>query len=70
MTLSSARLLDDVLMRKCDEYRRGYANILYCWEMLDQRAEVLKFQVARDEPHTKIGNGEGGGGRRGGSVMA
>ena len=25
--------------------------------MLDQRAEVLKFQVARDEPHTEIGNG-------------
>ena len=45
-----------MLTRKCDEYRRSYANILYCWEMLDQRAEVLKFQVARDDPHTEIGN--------------
>ena len=57
VTFCSARLLDDVLTHKCDEYRRSYANILYCWEMLDQRAEVLKFQVARDESHIEIGNG-------------
>jgi len=48
-------LLDDLLTRKCEEYRRSYANILYSWGMLDRRAEVLKFQVARKDSHREIG---------------
>lgn len=51
----NCRLLDDLLTCKCDEYRRSYANILYRWEMLTQRAEVLKFQVVRKESQMKIG---------------
>ncbi len=52
---SLIRLLDDLLTRKCDEYRRTYANILYSWGMLDQRAEILKFQSHRKDTSKDIG---------------
>ena len=41
------RLLDPLLTRQCDEYRRVYADILYAWDLLDKRSEVLKYQVGR-----------------------
>lgn len=41
------RLLDPLLTRQCDEYRRVYADILYAWNLLDKRSEVLKYQVGR-----------------------
>ena len=53
--LHPPRLLDDLFTCKCDEYRRCYANILYRWDLLPQRAEVLKFQVTRREGQMKIG---------------
>ena len=52
------RLLDDLLTRKCDEFRRSYTNILYSWGMLNQRAEVLKFQVTQPDTPLEIGEGE------------
>lgn len=33
------------MLRQCDEYHRSYADILYVWELLNQRAEILKFQL-------------------------
>ena len=35
------------MLRQCSEYHRSYADILYSWQLLDQRAEILKFQVTR-----------------------
>eukprot|EP00731_Ephydatia_muelleri_P020820 Em0013g547a len=37
-------LMDDHLTRRSSEYQRCYANVLYCWDLLNQRAEVLKCQ--------------------------
>ena len=48
-------LLDSLLIRQGDEYRRCYANILYRWELLEQRAEVIKLQSTTNEDHTRIG---------------
>ena len=48
-------LLDKLLVRHGDEYRRCYANILYQWQLLEQRAEVVKLQSSSNEDHTKIG---------------
>ncbi len=36
-----------MLSRQCDEYRRVYADILYAWDLLDKRSEVLKYQVGK-----------------------
>lgn len=41
------RLLDPLMTRQCDEYRRVYADILYAWDLLDKRSEVLKYQTAK-----------------------
>lgn len=43
----SLRLLDSAMLRQCDEYHRSYADILYAWQLLDQRAEILKFQAGQ-----------------------
>ena len=48
------RLLDPLLTRQCDEYRRSYANILYAWNLLDKRSEVLKYQVGKQVQSGKI----------------
>ena len=49
-------LLDALLVRQGDEYRRCYANILYKWQLLEQRAEVVKLQSSStSEDHHKIG---------------
>ena len=48
-------LLDRLLIRQGDEYRRCYANILYRWQLLEQRAEVVKLQSTPSEDHTLIG---------------
>ena len=48
-------LLDSLLIRQGDEYRRCYANILYQWQLLEQRAEVIKLQSTPSEDHTQIG---------------
>ena len=40
-----SRLLDTVMLRQCSEFHRAYADILYSWQLLDQRAEILKFKV-------------------------
>ena len=37
-------LMDDHLTHRSSEYQRCYANVLYCWDLLNQRAEVLKCQ--------------------------
>ena len=37
-------LLDETLSKQCAEYQRCYADILYRWGLLTQRAEVLKHQ--------------------------
>lgn len=42
--LCTYSLMDDHLTRRCTEYQRCYANVLYCWDLLNQRAEVLKCQ--------------------------
>ena len=48
-------LLDQLLVQQGDEYRRCYANILYCWQLLEKRAEVVKLQSKPSDDHTKIG---------------
>ena len=48
------RLLDPLLTRQCDEYRRAYANILYAWDLLDKRSEVLKYQVGKQAQNGQI----------------
>jgi len=48
-------LLDDLLSRRCDEYTRAYANILYAWQLLDQRAEILKHQSSKEQVESEIG---------------
>ena len=48
-------LLDPLLVRQGDEYRRCYANILYRWQLLEKRAEVVKLQSMPSKDHTKIG---------------
>lgn len=48
-------LLDSLLMRQGDEYRRCYANILYRWQLLEKRAEVVKLQSIPTDDHTMIG---------------
>lgn len=35
------------MLRQCSEYHKSYADILYSWQLLNQRAEILKFQVTR-----------------------
>ena len=52
-------LLDPLLVRQGDEYRRCYANILYRWQLLEKRAEVVKLQSTPSKDHTKIGESEG-----------
>ena len=57
--ITHPRLLDSVLIRQCDEFRRCYGNILYSWGMLSQRSEVLKFQShGRDKRQMEIGEGD------------
>lgn len=51
----NCQLLDGSLIRQGDEYRRCYANILYRWQLLEQRAEVVKLQSFRSEDQTEIG---------------
>ena len=51
----NCQLLDVSLIRQGDEYRRCYANILYQWQLLEQRAEVVKLQSKRSEDQTEIG---------------
>lgn len=51
----NCQLLDGSLVRQGDEYRRCYANILYRWQLLEQRAEVVKLQSFRSEDQTEIG---------------
>ena len=43
--VSPHSLLDSVMLQQCDEFRRSYTDILYSWKLLDQRAEILKYQV-------------------------
>lgn len=33
------------MLHQCSEFHRSYADILYSWQLLDQRVEILKFQV-------------------------
>ena len=51
----SCRLLDAAMICQGDEYRRCYANILYHWQLLEQRAEVVKYQSKCSADHNKIG---------------
>ena len=51
----NCQLLDVSLIRQGDEYRRCYANILYQWQLLEQRAEVVKLRSKRSEDQTEIG---------------
>lgn len=53
--LHNCFLLDKLLVQQGDEYRRCYANILYHWQLLEQRAEVIKLQSTSSEDHTRIG---------------
>lgn len=51
----NCQLLDVSLIQQGDEYRRCYANILYQWQLLEQRAEVVKLQSSRSKDQTVIG---------------
>lgn len=33
------------MLHQCSEYYRSYTDILYSWQLLEQRAEILKFKV-------------------------
>ena len=48
-------LLDVPLICQGDEYRRCYTDILYRWQLLEQRAEVVKLQSERSEDQSEIG---------------
>ena len=38
-----------------DQFKKAYADILYRWDLLDKRAEVLKYVSIPPEPHTGVG---------------
>ena len=38
-----------------DQFKKVYADILYRWDLLEKRAEVLKYVSIPAEPHTGVG---------------
>lgn len=40
-------LLDSALTGKCDRFKHAYANILFQWEQMKQRAELLGYLSSR-----------------------
>eukprot|EP00795_Rhopilema_esculentum_P001709 gene1709-16188_t len=51
----SCRLLDPSITRQYDCLKRAYADILYRWNLLNKRAEVLKHIDEVPSPHRGLG---------------
>lgn len=49
------RLLDPAYSAQFDNYKTVYADVLYRWNLLEQRAQVLKTVSASTKKHTGIG---------------
>lgn len=45
------RMLDFTQMLQFDQFKKAYAEILYRWELLHTRAEILKYVSTPSEPH-------------------
>ncbi|XP_063236858.1 GATOR2 complex protein WDR59 isoform X2 [Bacillus rossius redtenbacheri] len=48
------RMLDERNTQLYDAYKKAYAEILYCWNLLDARAQVLKYLSTAPEPHRGV----------------
>uniref|UniRef100_A0A1B6LD05 RWD domain-containing protein n=1 Tax=Graphocephala atropunctata TaxID=36148 RepID=A0A1B6LD05_9HEMI len=46
--------MDESHTQVYDEYKRAYAEILHRWNLLDARAQVLKYMSTMPEPHRGI----------------
>lgn len=51
---ANIQLLDPKMFAKYDEYKNVYAEILYRWNLLQQRAQVLKYVSVAPEKHKGI----------------
>eukprot|EP00794_Sanderia_malayensis_P018843 gene18843-20739_t len=51
----SCRLLDPAHSRQYDSFKKAYSDILYRWNLLTKRAEVLKFVSDVSMPHRGLG---------------
>ena len=49
------RLLDPSITRQYDCLKKAYADILYRWNLLNKRVEVLKFIDEVPSPHRGLG---------------
>jgi len=48
-------MLDLNQMLQFDEFKKAYAEILYRWELLNTRAEILKYVSTPSQPHKGLG---------------
>lgn len=49
------RLLDPAYSAQFDNYKTVYADVLYRWNLLEQRAQVLKTVSVANKKHTGVG---------------
>ena len=42
-------------LRLHDHYMKQYADVLYRWNLLGKRAEVIKFLSENQQPHSGVG---------------
>ena len=49
------RMLDLTQMLQFDQFKKAYAEILYRWELLNTRAEILKYVSTPSQPHKGLG---------------
>jgi hypothetical protein len=54
MHLQNCKLLDPARARQYDEYKRAYSEILYCWDLLPQRVEMLKCVRSEQQDHFRL----------------
>lgn len=48
-------LLEQKQLAQFDQYKKSYADILYKWGLLNQRAELLKYISATEDNHEGVG---------------
>lgn len=51
----SSRFVDISKLRLHDHYMKQYADVLYRWNLLGKRAEVIKFLSEPQQPHSGVG---------------
>ena len=50
-----SRFVDASKLRLHDHYIKQYADVLYRWNLLGKRAEVIKFLSEAQQPHRGVG---------------